>query len=155
VHYHDALARYRDAGDVHEALKVKLNLGPIYASRGQFREGIRLLREAREEARRLGHRWTVASAGAWLAEIHFRRGDYDAARQFIRESNAIAGGGEVQYLDILFLNAFYGWKIALAEDNLAEARIALGRLKYMRPNLEQNLPEVREFDRYIEKGGAR
>jgi tetratricopeptide (TPR) repeat protein len=155
VHYHDALARYRDAGDVHEALKVKLNLGPIYASRGQFREGIRLLREAREEARRLGHRWTVASAGAWLAEIHFRRGDYDAARQFIRESNAIAGGGEVQYLDILFLNAFYGWKIALAEDNLAEARIALGRLKYMRPNLEQNLPEVREFDRYIEKGGTR
>jgi tetratricopeptide (TPR) repeat protein len=155
AHYHDALARYRDAGDVHEALKVKLNLGPIYASRGQFREGIRLLREAREEARRLGHRWTVASAGAWLAEIHYRRGDYEAARQFIRESNSIAGGGEVQYLDILFLNAFYGWKIALAEDNLAEARIALGRLKYMRPNLEQNLPEVREFDRYIEKGGAR
>ncbi len=155
AHYHDALARYRDAGDVHEALKVKLNLGPIYASRGQFREGIRLLREAREEARRLGHRWTVASAGAWLAEIHFRRGDYVAARQFIRESNAIAGSGDVQYLDILFLNAFYGWKIALAEDNLAEARIALGRLKYMRPNLEQNLPEVREFDRFIERGGAR
>lgn len=154
-HYHEALGRYRDAGDLHEALKVKLNLGPIYASRGQFREGIRLLREAREEAQRLGHRWTVASAGAWLAEIHYRRGDYGAARQCIRESNAIASSNEVQYVDILFLNAFYGWKIALAEDNVAEARIALGRLKYLRPNLEQNFAEVREFDRHIEKGGSR
>ncbi len=154
-HYHEALARYREAGDLHEALKVKLNLGPIYASRGQFREGIRLLREAREEAQRLGHRWTVASAGAWLAEIHYRRGEYGAARQCIRESNAIAAGNEVQYVDILFLNAFYGWRIALAEDNVAEARIALGRLKYLRPSLEQSFPEVREFDRHIEKGGPR
>jgi len=154
-HYHEALALYRNAGDLHEALKVKLNLGPIYAARGQFREGVRLLREARDEARRLGHRWTVASACAWLAEIHFRRGDFAAARQFIRESNAIASGGEVQYVDILFLNSFYQWKISLAEDNPAESKIALGRIKYLRPHLEQNLPEVREFDRFMEKGGAR
>lgn len=154
-HYHDALARYREAGDFHEALKVKLNLGPIYAARGQFREGIRLLRESRDEARKLGHRWTVASACAWLAEIHYRRRDFEVARQYIRESNAIAGSGEVQYLDILFLNAFYSWKIALAEDNQPQAKIAMGRLKYLRPHIEQNLAEVREFDRFIEKGGAR
>ncbi len=155
-HHHEALRLYREVEDLHEALKVKLNLGPIYASRGQYREGIRLLVEARDEARKLGHRWTVASAGAWLAEIHVQRGDFSRAREFMRESNSIASNGEVQYVDILFLNAFYLWKMARQEHNTAEAKIALGRMKYLRPHLEQNLKEVREFDRYIErKGGAR
>ncbi len=153
-HNHEALVRYRAVGDQHEALKVKLNLGPLYAARGQFREGVRLLKEARDEARNLGHRWTVASACSCLAEIHFRKGDYQMARQYMRESNSIAGSGEVQYVDILFVNAFYLWKIAQAEDSPAESKIALGRLKFLRPHLEQNSPEVREFDRFIEKGGA-
>ncbi len=154
-HYHAALQRYRDLGDDHEALKVKLNIGPLYAARGQFREGVRLLRDARDEARKLGHRWTVASAGAWLAETFFHKGDFINARKYLRESNAIASNGEVQYVDILFLNAFYLWKIALAENSQAEAKIAIGRMKYLRPNLEQNLPEVRNFDRFVEKGGAK
>lgn len=153
-HFHEALTRYRAIGDVHEALKVKLNLGPLYAGRGQFREGVRLLREARDEAKSLGHRWTVASACAWLAEIHFRRGDFTSARQFMRESNSLANGSDNQYFDILFLNAYYLWKIALSEGNSSEAKMALGRLKFLRPSLEQNLPEVRDFDRVIEKGGA-
>lgn len=155
VNLHAALNSYRDMGDDHEALKVKLNLGPIYAARGQFNEGARLLKDARDEARKLGHRWTVASACAWLAEIFFRKGEYVTARQFLRESNAIASNGEVQYVDILFLNAYYLWKVAQAEGNAAEAKIALGRMKYLRPNLEQNNFEVRDFDRYMEKGGKK
>lgn len=153
--HHEALEGYRTAGDEHGALKVKLNLGSIYAARGQHKQGCRLLQDAREEAKRLGHRWTVASAGAILAEIHYHRGDYETSRRHMRESNAIASNGDVQYTDILFLNAFYLWKIASAEGNSAETKIALGRLKYLRPNIEQNLPEVREFDRYMEKGGMR
>ena len=154
-HYHSALDCYRELENDHEALKVKLNLGPIYAARGQFREGVRLLKDAREEARKLGHRWTVASASAWLAEVHFRHGNHKAARTFIRESNAVASNGDVQYLDILFLNAYYLWSVANAEGNSAEVKIALGRLKYLRPHLEQDLPEVRSFDQHMEKGGAR
>ncbi len=154
-HYHEAIQIYRDLGNDHEALKVKLNLGPLYAARGQYREGVRLLRDARDEAKRLGHRWTVASAGAWLAEIYYRKGDFARARQSMRESNAIASNGDVQYSDILFLNAYYLWKIAQDEGSSAEAKIALGRMKYLRPNLEQNLPEVRDFDLFIEKGGVR
>jgi tetratricopeptide (TPR) repeat protein len=152
-HYHEALRLYREAGDDHEALKVKLNLGPLYAARGQFREGVRLLKDVRKEARGLGHRWTVASACAWLAEVQFRRGDHDTARKFMRESNAIASSGEAQYVDILFLNAYYLWKIALTEANGTEAKIAIGRMKYLRPYVEQSLTEVREFDRFME-GGA-
>lgn len=154
-HFHAALGRYRDCGNLHEALKVKRNLGPIYAARGQFREGVRLLKEARDEARSLGYRWTVASSSSWLAEIHYRRGDFEGAKGFIRESNAIAASGDAHYVDVLFLNAFYQWKIAMAEDSPSEAKIALGRLKYLRPSLEQNFPEVREFDRFIEKGGLK
>lgn len=154
-HHHEALERYRTVDDRHEALKVKLNLGSLYATRGQFKQGCRMLLDAREEAKELGQRWTVASAGTILGEIHFKRGDFDTARRYMRESNAIASNGEVQYTDILFLNAFYLWKIALAEGNTAESKIALGRLKYLRPSIEQNLAEVREFDRYMEKGGSR
>lgn len=154
-HQHKALSAYRELGNQHEALTVKMNLGPIYASRGQAREGIRLLVEAREEARNLGHRRVVAKAGASLAEVHFRLGSYEKARQFMKESNAIASSGDEHYLDVLFLNAYYLWKVARSESNPAEAKIALGRMKYLRPHLEQDLPEVREFDRYIERGGAR
>lgn len=152
-HYHQALARYRDCGDLYEALKVKMNLGPIYAARGQFREGERLLKEARDEARSLGHRRTVAGACAWLAEINFRRGELEQAKGYIRESNLIASSGDAQYVDVLFTNAFYLWKIAQAENSPSEAKIAIGRLKYLRPSLERISPEVREFDNFIERGG--
>ncbi len=154
IHAHEALARYRAIGEIQNALRVKLGIGSLYAQRGQFREGIRLLRETMEEARGLGHRWTVASAAAWLGEIHFRRGDHESARRCIRESNALASAGDVQYVDILFLNSYYAWQIAQAENNAAEIRLALGRLKYLRPQLEQDLAEVRHFDRFMEKGGA-
>ncbi len=154
-YWHQALEAYRKLGNAKEALKVKRSLGLLYADRGQFREGIRLLQDARAEARKLGHRWTVASAGACLAEVYYKKGSFQKARTFIRESNAIASNGEVQYVDILFLNAFYLWRIAQAEGNRAEAKIVFGRLKYLRPNMEQTLPEVREFDHFMEKGGAR
>ncbi|RMG46863.1 MAG: tetratricopeptide repeat protein [Acidobacteria bacterium] len=154
-HWHEALKRYRELGNVKEALKVKRNLGLLYGARGQFHEGVRLLKEAQEEARKAGHRWTVASAGACLAELYYHRGNYDIARRYMTQSNAIASSGDVQYVDILFLNAFYLWRIAEAEGNATEARVALGRLKYLRPHLEQELPEVREFDQYIQKGGGR
>jgi tetratricopeptide (TPR) repeat protein len=153
--YHEALETYRSVGDDHEALKVKVNLGAIYSERGQPLEGKRLLLEARDEARKLGHRWTVASACAWLAEAHFKDEDHETARAYLRESNAVASNGDVQYVDILFLNAYYLWQIARAEQNAAEAKIALGRLKYLRPQLEQDLEEVRAFDLHMERGGVR
>lgn len=153
-HNHAALELYREADNEHEALKVKLNLGQLYAARRQFRQGIRLLVDARSEARNLSHRWTVARAGSLLGEIHFQLGEAEAARRFIRESNTVAAGGDVQYNDILFFNAFYQWKMATADGNASEAKIAFGRLKYLRPHLEQTAAEVREFDQLIEKGGA-
>ncbi|NJN64786.1 MAG: helix-turn-helix domain-containing protein, partial [Acidobacteria bacterium] len=51
-HQHEALDRYRAANDEHGALKVKLNLGSIYAARGQFKQGSRMLLDARDEAKR-------------------------------------------------------------------------------------------------------
>ena len=152
-HYHAGLALYRELDDEHGALKIKLNLGQLYAARGQFNQGRRLLMEVHEEARARGHRWTVARAASLLGEIHAQKGDGQTARRHLRESNAVASGGEVQFTDILFVNAFYTWRLALAEGREAEARIAFGRLKYLRPNIEEMHPEVRAFDRLIEEGG--
>ena len=112
--------------------------------------GLRYVRPGRKSR----NRWTVASACAWLAEVYYREQQHDRARHFMRESNAIASNGEVQYSDILFVNAYYLWKVATDEGNTSESRIAIGRMKYLRPHLEQDLAEVRDFDRFIEKGGA-
>lgn len=155
-HHHAALSLYRELDNRFEELKVRLNLGGLYCARGRFREGVRILTEAQADAKKEGFRWVAASAGTWLAEVHYRRGDHERARRHTRESNAMASSGEVKYVDILFLNAFYLWKISRSEGNTAQAKIAFGRMKYLRSSLEQSLPEVREFDQYIqEKGGAR
>jgi tetratricopeptide (TPR) repeat protein len=155
VHTHEALARFRAISSIDDALRAKVTLGPLYARRDQFREGVRLLKEVQEEARALGRRYILALASAWLGELYFRHGDSEQARRRIRESSALASSGGAQYVDILFVNAFYQWQIAQREKNAAEARLALGRLKYLRPQLEHdNLQEVRDFDRFVEKGGA-
>jgi hypothetical protein len=90
-----------------------------------------------------------------LAIGHFNRGDYGRVKKYTRESDAVAGGGDVKYVDILFLNAYYLWKIAIAEGNQVQERIAFGRLKYLRPALERVSPEVSDFDAFIEKGKGR
>ena len=56
--------------------------------------------------------------------------------------------------DVLFLNAFYEWKMAVTEDNPTRVKIALGRLKVLRSPLERRFPEVEEFDQYVERRRA-
>ena len=54
--------------------------------------------------------------------------------------------------DILFLNSFYEWKMALADENPTRERIAFGRLKALRSSLERRFPEVEAFDVHMERG---
>ena len=54
--------------------------------------------------------------------------------------------------DILFLNAFYEWKMAAEEENPTREKIAFGRLKVLRSNLERKFPEVEIFDDFVERG---
>ena len=151
-YYRSALRIYEETGNRIEVLNVRAHLGCEYLTRGTVREGMRILTETLEEARRAGYRRSVAYTYSMLAIGHFNRGDYSRVKKYTRESDAVAGSGEVRYVDILFLNAYYLWKISRAEGNLPQERIAFGRLKYLRPSLERTFPEVADFDAYIERG---
>lgn len=153
--FRDALRIHEERGNRHEILTLRASLGSQYIAKGQKREGLRLMRDTLAEARAAGFRRQVAYTYAKLAEAFYRRGESESARKYAEESDIVAGSGEVKYVDILFLNAYYLWKIAMTEGNAAQERIAFGRLKYLRPSLERITPEVGEFDSFIEKGRVR
>jgi transcriptional regulator with XRE-family HTH domain len=158
----DAIASFRDAlriheerGNKHEALTLRANLACQYIARGKTREGTRLMAQTIEESRAAGFRRQLAYAYTKLAEAHYKTRQVEQARRFAEESDVVAGAGPVKYVDILFQNSFYLWKIAMADGNQTQERIAFGRLKYLRPSLERVSPEVADFDAFIEKKKGR
>jgi tetratricopeptide (TPR) repeat protein len=153
--YRDALRIHEEQGNRHEVLTLRANLACLYIGRGKSREGTRMIQNTLEEARSAGARRQVAYSYSKLAEAYYRRGESERVRRYAKESDVIAGSGQVKYVDILFLNAYYLWKISMAEGNQTQERIAFGRLKYLRPSLERITPEVADFDTFIEKGKGR
>jgi tetratricopeptide (TPR) repeat protein len=159
--YREAIERFRETallyeacGDLHEATKVRVNIGADYVAMGKVREGIRLLRSALVEAHSRNHRRQEALAWSHFGEAYFQLKDVARARGCFRESDALAGQGQERHTDVLFLNAYYEWKMAEAEDNPTRSKIALGRLKVLRSTLERRFHEVEEFDRYVERRRA-
>ena len=159
--YEEATERFRETarlyeacGDQHEAVRVRVNIGANYVAMGKVREGIRLLRAALEEARAGRHRRQEALAWCHLGEAYHQLGDIERARACFRESDTLVGQGDERHHDVLFLNAFHEWKMAMAEDHPTRIKIALGRLKVLRSTLERRFPEVEEFDRYVERRRA-
>lgn len=159
--YRDAIDRFRETaklyeecGEHFEATRVRVNIGANYVALGKIREGIRLLRSALEEARNAKHRRLEALCWSHLGEAYYQSDDLRRARGCFRESDTLAGGTKERHHDVLFLNAYYEWKMADAEDNPTRSKIALGRLKMIRSSLERRFPEVEEFDRYVERRRA-
>ena len=149
--YRAAASLYERGGDGYEAIRIRLNSGGCYVMMGKIREGIRMLRDALTEARSGGYRRQQAHAWSYLGEAYYRLGDSARARKCLRESDLLASAGE-QYGDLMFLNAFYDWKIAGKEDNPTREKIAFGRLKALRSGLERKFPEVEAFDAHVERG---
>ena len=149
--YQEAALLYERCAETHEAIRVRINIGGCFASMGKPREGIRLLRAALGEARFAGHRRLEAQAWSGLGEAHYRLADRERAHKCLRESDSIAGSGESKYPDLLFLNAFYCWKMAAEEQNPTREKIAFGRLKVLRSSLERRFAEVDAFDAFVER----
>ncbi len=153
--YRETLRIYGDCGEHYETTRVRINIGSCYVALGKTREGTRLIRTALDEARRGGHRRLESRAWSSLGEAYYRRKDYPRANRCFRESGTLASFNNERQPDILFLNAYYQWKMSIELRNSSRERIAFGRLKTLRPRLERLFPEVREFDRYVEKGRSR
>jgi len=150
--YREAAEHYEKSGDRYEATRVRINVGVCYVSMRKTREGIRLLRVALDEARASGHRRLEAHAWTSLGEAYFRLHDTRRARTCFAESSAIAGSEREPQNDLLFVNAFYEWKMAREEEAPTKEKIAFGRLKALRSGLEKRFPEVEAFDAYVERG---
>jgi tetratricopeptide (TPR) repeat protein len=149
--YHEASQLYGRCGETYEAIRVRINIGGCFASMGKPREGIRLLRAALGEARFAAHRRLEAQAWSGLGEAHYRLGDRDRAHRCLRESDSLAGSGETKFPDLLFVNAFYNWKMAAEDQNPTREKIAFGRLKVLRSSLERRFAEVDAFDAFVER----
>ena len=152
--YQEAAQAYASCGDAFEALRVRINVAGCYVQMGKTREGIRLLRSALAEARLGGHRRLEAHAWSTMGEAHYRQGDRERAHRCFRESDAIAGSTDGRFGDLLFLNAYFEWRLAAEDGGGTREKIAFGRLKVLRSEIERRFPEVEAFDAHVERGRA-
>lgn len=150
--FRDAAERYDGCGDSLEATRVRINIGTCYVGLGKTREGVRLLRAALVDAKARGFRRLEAQAWSSLGEAYYRQHDAQHSRVCFGESNSIAGAESEPQNDILFLNAFYEWKMAGEEGSPTREKIAFGRLKALRSSLERRFREVEAFDAHVERG---
>lgn len=150
--FREAAQRYEACGREYEAIRVRINIGAAYIDLGKAREGIRLLRQALDEAKAGSHRRLAALAWHQLGQAYFGLDDRRRARGCFRESDALAIYNDEKQTDILFLNAYYEWRMAVAAENPTRERIAFGRLKALRSSLERRFPEVEAFDDVVEGG---
>ena len=150
----DAVRRYESCGDVFEAIRVRVVIGACYVRLGKTREGIRLLRASLDEARTGGHRRLEVLAWCNLGQAYFHQKDLRRAHHCFRESDALAIYNNENQSDLLFVNAYYEWKMALDAANPPREKITFGRLKALRSRLERRLPEVEAFDEFVERGPA-
>lgn len=130
---------------------VRTNLGGCLGSLRRTDEGLAMLEQAQQAARRHGFRRIAALALTRTAEVLLEQGARDVAKARLAESDALASQGEEAYQDILFLNAFHRWTMARDEGNGTGERIAFGRLRHLRPMLQRRFREVEEFDQHVER----
>jgi len=157
--YARAIEKYRQAAHLYEqierpvaAAQVRINVGTCYVALGKSREGIRLLRASLDEARKLGNPHLEALAWTNLGEAYFRLSDIDRARQCFDRSEALIRSGDDPQYDLQFANSYYEWEMARSAGNPTRAKIAFGRLKALRSNVEKRFPEVEAFDASVERG---
>jgi len=150
--FREASRAYASCGEEHEAISTRISVGLSYVNMGKSREGIRMLRASLVEARAGSHRRLVARTWSNLGEAYYRQNDHKHARACFRESDALAVYNNEKQPDILFVNTYYEWKMACGQDNPTRERIAFGRLKVLRSNLERRFTEVEAFDDFVERG---
>ncbi len=151
AYFRDAMRLYEQAGDNPGALSMRVHIGACHIALGRHKAGGKLVQEALRTARQAGLRRLCALAVSKLMESEYAQQNYERAKAYIREVDALAGSEveEDRYVDLLFNSAFYLWEIARHEGNPIQEKIAFGRLKYLRSSLERTTPEVERFDAHI------
>jgi transcriptional regulator with XRE-family HTH domain len=151
AYFRDALALYEQAEDLSGALSMRVHIGACHIALSRHKVGAKLIHEALRAAREAGFRRLCALAVSKLMESEYAQKNYERAKAYIREVDALAGSevDEDRYVDLLFNSAYYLWEIARQEGSSIQEKIAFGRLKYLRSSLERTTPEVEHFDAHI------
>lgn len=141
---------HRSLGHAEKSLTLLADIGVCEVAIGKPRRGLQRIREAVHGARLGNHRRALGYGLAKEGLAHVLLKEAPAARSRFQEAEVVAGGGEDRYLDILFLCAYYQWKIAREDRNPVQEKITFGRLKHLRPSLERRFLEVQWFDEFIQ-----
>jgi hypothetical protein len=130
---------------------MRVHIGACHIALSRHKVGAKLIHEALRAAREAGFRRLCALAVSKLMESEYAQKNYERAKAYIREVDALAGSevDEDRYVDLLFNSAYYLWEIARQEGSSIQEKIAFGRLKYLRSSLERTTPEVEHFDAHI------
>ncbi len=156
--YEDALPLFEEAVEAirkdsaYPKLEIahRINLGGCQASLGHFEKAQHELQAAFAIAGDHSFRRLMALARTRIGEALFLAGKFAAVESPLAESDALVCAGSQTYDDIMFMNTFLRWKIARIESHGTKEKIAFGRLRHLRTQLERKFPEVLEFDRYVE-----
>jgi tetratricopeptide (TPR) repeat protein len=150
--YREAADKYEQVGEELEPVRIRINIGTCYVALGKHREGIRILRASLQKSQSIGNPRLTARAWTNMGEAYFRLDDERRARHCFSESENLCNTPDRQFSDLLFVNAYYEWKLASMDKNPTRTRIAFGRLKSLRSSIEKKFPEIIEFDAFIERG---
>jgi predicted ATPase len=118
--YREALALFREAGDLIGEARLLRNLASVAIDLGDFAEAESLLTESRAVADRSGNPRSVADVVGLCGTLAFARGDYDQASALLEEaSNRFRGLGDIASL--MDATGDAGYMMALRGDAVAAA----------------------------------
>ena len=160
--YQRAMENFRQArsllegrAGLHDLTLMRINIGFCHAMLGKVDRAVRELKEALQASTRQGFRRCSAYALLYLGQVSLTQGEARKARDFFEEAELMAHGGEERYVDILFKTAYHLWEMACDTKNQVQEKVYLGRLKFLRSQLDRQFVEVEKFDRFIEQGRGR
>ena len=152
--FREARIRLEPTAGKHDLTLIRTNIGYCHAMVGKVERGLRELTEALQTAQKEGYRRCASYTLLYIGQVHLLRQDEKRARDFFEQSEMMAHGGEVRYVDILFQTAFHLWDLARRSGNQVQEKVYFGRLKFLRPQVDRRFPELETFDRHIESGRA-
>ena len=149
-----ALAR---AGTLYESLKDEFNLCKTHANTahvelaaGRPDSALALFTRSLELARRLGYQYYVAKRLHDIGLLHYKRTRLDQASKSFYESNELSRRAD--YYDVIFLNCYYLWKIALERGDRSAAALNEKSLRFYAFKIEETFTELEDFKAFLEKG---
>jgi tetratricopeptide (TPR) repeat protein len=149
--FETALEIWKSLGHRQKKITALATLGDCYSARGEHDPGWTALREALSLARELSDRRGIAYALHKMGVVCLREDRVPEGQDYIARSNLEADRGPERYFDILFANTYHLWEQARHNGNGTQAKIAFGRLKHLRPEIERRMPEREKFDQYLRR----